>query len=296
MVVALAALEAGVDHPSTRSSARAFRARQRRSSIAGSAAATARSRCARRSRSPATATSTRRPGGSASIGSPRWRPLGLGAPLGIDLPHERGGLMPTRLEDGARQGWSTGETVDHRHRPGLRPGDAAAAGDDGGTHRQRRAAPVVPRRRARPSAGLAPKPIGPASGRTSRWCAMACTRSSTAPGGTAGGGDPHSRHRDGRQDRDVAGAAHLPRPSGQRASSRTSDLPWAARPRAVHRLRACRQRRAIAVAVVVEHWRRRARRRRRRSPATSCSTRCKLDASRIADARRTAAARRGRGG
>jgi penicillin-binding protein 2 len=41
------------------------------------------------------------------------RKLGLGAPLGIDLPHERGGLLPTREWKTARFGtsWSMGETV-----------------------------------------------------------------------------------------------------------------------------------------------------------------------------------------
>lgn len=41
------------------------------------------------------------------------RRLGLGAPLGVDLPHERGGLLPTRDWKTARFGtpWSTGETV-----------------------------------------------------------------------------------------------------------------------------------------------------------------------------------------
>ena len=39
--------------------------------------------------------------------------LGLGAPLGVDLPHERGGLMPTRDWKAATFGtqWSMGETI-----------------------------------------------------------------------------------------------------------------------------------------------------------------------------------------
>ena len=41
------------------------------------------------------------------------RRLGLGSPLGVDLPHERGGLLPTRDWKTARLGtrWSMGETV-----------------------------------------------------------------------------------------------------------------------------------------------------------------------------------------
>ena len=47
--------------------------------------------------------------------------LGLGSPTGIELPGELGGLIPTRAWKMARFGvpWQQGETLSHRHRPGL---------------------------------------------------------------------------------------------------------------------------------------------------------------------------------
>ncbi|MFO1120470.1 MAG: hypothetical protein U1E38_10415 [Rhodospirillales bacterium] len=61
---------------------------------------------------------------------------GLGRPLGIDLPHERGGFLPTAAWSGKGQGVVDWRNGDHRHRPGLCAGDAAT-GDAGGAHRQR---------------------------------------------------------------------------------------------------------------------------------------------------------------
>ena len=76
--------------------------------------------------------------------------FGLGHTLGIDLPGEQPGLIPTtRLEEGdAGRELAEGRDAGLRHRPGLRPGDAAAArGDDGtaGQWRSRRHAMAGPR-------------------------------------------------------------------------------------------------------------------------------------------------------
>ena len=84
------------------------------------------------------------------------RRFGFGAPLGLDIPGERGGLIPTREWKLATTGVSlaAGRDADHRHRPGFGAGDAAAGGDDGGAagHRPRgRAA-----RRARATALMPP--------------------------------------------------------------------------------------------------------------------------------------------
>ena len=90
--------------------------------------------------------------------------FGLGQKLGIDLPGEQPGLIPTTdVEEGdAGRELAEGRDPGLRHRPGLRLGDPAAAGDHGGPARQWRAG-------RHPLAGdaagrRAPAPIGvPAS-------------------------------------------------------------------------------------------------------------------------------------
>ena len=64
-----------------------------------------------------------------------WLPLfGFGRPTGIDIGGEKPGLVPSRawkethFANPANQVWFPGETVNLGHRPGLLPGDAAAAG------------------------------------------------------------------------------------------------------------------------------------------------------------------------
>ena len=102
-MVALAALEAGVITPETRVQLpRLFRARQRRRSIAGSMAGTARCAARRDQEFLRRLLLSRRRAASASTASRRWRNrFGFGVALGIDMPGETAGPDPDpRLEAG----------------------------------------------------------------------------------------------------------------------------------------------------------------------------------------------------
>ena len=216
------------------------------------------------------------------------RRLGLGAPLGVDLPHERGGLLPTRDWKTARFGtpWSTGETVITGIGQGyvlctpLQLAVMTARIANGGRA-------VVPRlardadlaeaagvrdNSARDRDRLSPPPGG-AGGHVQR--------RQRRSGHGKGSGDPHPRFCHGRQDRHFAGPAYL---SGREKSRRDQERALAlgkARPRAVHRIRALR------TATLCCSRRHRARRRRfeggrsgrARHPR---SLRSKLERSRVA--------------
>ena len=108
---------------------------------------------------------------------------------------------------------------------------------------------VAPRRRGEPAAGAGGRAAGAAGGRAARHARGRPRRPRHRHGGRPG----PARHRDGRQDRDRAGAPHLQGRPGAGRHKRKDIALGRARPRAVRLLRALSPSRAIAVAVVVEH-------------------------------------------
>ena len=121
------------------------------------------------------------------------RRLGLGGPLGVDLPHERGGFLPTRSWKMAAFGtpWSMGETVITGIGQGyvlstpLQLAVMTARIANGG----RAIVPHLARDADRAKAlayravRMRPRSAPPTSG----WCKKACTVWSTVSGGTARG-------------------------------------------------------------------------------------------------------------
>ncbi len=126
--------------PTPSSSAPASSRSATRCSIAGRRAGTARCRCAARSRNRATCSSITPP---ISCGIDRIAAManrfGLGVELGIEIPGERNGLIPTpRLEARDHRRDVAARRHDQlRHRPELCLGDAAAACDLCGAARDR---------------------------------------------------------------------------------------------------------------------------------------------------------------
>ena len=119
------------------------------------------------------------------------RKLGLGVPLDIDVPGERGGLIPTRAwkKEHFDKFWLKGD-VSRRDRPRLCPGDAAATRRNDSPRGQWRvccsAAPDARiRRRGRQSGGPTSFPHTGISERSRKFLLQALDEAVNHPRGTA---------------------------------------------------------------------------------------------------------------
>ena len=205
------------------------------------------------------------------------RRLGFGRRLGLDLPGEQPGLGADQRLEARHHGRAVaeGRDPDHRDRPGVSPGHAAAAGGDDGAPGQRRLrgdAPSDPEHGGRRRHHAQPPP-----GKPGRRGAIP---EDGARGDDGGGQQPPrdgvqgahqgGRLRDGGQDRHRPGAAHHQgRARHRRAQEQGPAVGRTGTTRSSSATRRCTRR--------ATRWRcwsntaAAARRRRRPSPATSCS-------------------------
>ena len=169
------------------------------------------------------------------------RIFGLGAPTGIDLPHERGALMPTEewKQKVYKTGWSPGETIICGIGQGYvltTPLQLAVM-----TARIASGLAVTPRIAFPLDADPADAEVSAAAPQRLAAVPQADPRGHDRGGGARNGGalgHPPVGIRDGGQDRHLAGAPDQQGRAGPRRHQERAPALGEARPRAVHRLRA----------------------------------------------------------